>query len=1132
MTATPVNDALLALFAEVRRELDGLIRLLGDDAARDALFSDLGLAPGLPISGPVLAAQGKLLKGADPELQEMASTIQSVVEIVGAIEDIAMAASAADPATAVDDILGGIFRIYASRTLRFRAPAVWAVFQLLGFIVSEDLVVENIAKFIGDTGAYMAGRSGASSGEEVIDNYSLILGVIGIAVLFAPTKITELLGSEVLFGWDPDPTSTTPNADAVLMRALTIQFKFKQELTDNIHTTQGLTLTSILVPAEHHNGEAGYFGALGGRASIAIDLGQGWDLKFELAGADALEFFIGEHPVVRVPVGQNGTTPAQISLTVTLERPDDSAGAWNIGPANKTHLAIGKAAVGGTIGTASSGVLLSTKDTALVIAAGDGDGFLQKVLPSGGIQLEADIGLGVDSKRGFYIDGGTKLEATIPINKAVFGLEIQQITVGVLASGGNGAASFGLELAGSFGLSIGGVLSASVDQIGTQLVLDVPADGKATLKPRFSPPKGLGIAVNATIVKGGGYLFFDPEKGEYGGVGELKIGPVDVKAIILLSTKLPDGSAGFSILFIITIEFDPALNIGFGFTLNGVGGLIGIHHAVATDQLQAGLKNHSLDNILFPSDPVASAPRILATMRSVFPINPERYVFGPLLRLGWGTPVSLITLTIGVILDVPAPIRLVILGQLKMALPTDDVSLILLKADILGVIDFDQGTVTVDVSLTDSRVTVFAISGDLTVRIKVGSGGYFIFSAGGFHPKYKPVPAGLGGMRRLAIDISGSPNPKLRLEAYLALTSNSFQIGARLELYAGAGPFSVEGYLGFDALVIWDPKFYFSVEIGAGIALKYDGDSLFGITLDLLLEGPSPWHAKGTATFSILFWDVSFDVEATWGDDDAQAPPPSIDATATVTAALSDAGNWSGALPADGDRLVTLLSRETPGVLVHPLGQLVVKQTVAPLGLHLDRIGNSRVSGTAIVSLGTPTFAKAGGGSIPASASTPVTESFAPGQFLDLSQDDKLTRPAFETMQAGLTIAAAGVLFGTATETDTKYETVIVHQQQSRRGLLFHMPLGLATAMAAHGATARAAVRADTRYAAVGNQVSVDSGDLVIVASRHDLTENSSVLATATTFSIATQALASFAEANPDQAGRYQLVGPHEALKP
>ena len=555
MTATPANDALLALFAQVRRELDGLVRLLADDAARDALFSDLGLAPGLSVAGPVSAAQGKLLTGADPELQEMASTIQSVIEIVGAIEDIAHAASAADPGTAVDDILGGIFRVYASRTLRFRAPAVWAVFQLLGFVVSEDLLFENIAQFIGDTGAYLEGRTAASSGEQEIDNYSLSSASSVSSSCSCPGGSSDLLGPEVLFGWDPDPTSTTPNADAVLMRALTIQFTFKQGISDGVKTTESVTLTNILVPAEHHNGEAGYFGALGGRASITFDLGKGWDLKFDLAGADALEFFIGEHPVVRVPVGQNGTAPAQLSLTVTLERPDDSGGAWSIGSPTTPTSRSARPPSPATIGTVSSGLLVSTKDTAVVITAGDGDGFLQKVLPSGGVRLEADIGLGVDSKRGFYIDGGTKLEATIPINKSIFGLEIQQLTVGVLASGGNGAANFGLLLAGSFGLTIGGVLSASVDQIGTQLVLDVPANGKATLVPKFAPPKGLGIAVNATIVKGGGYLFFDPDKGEYGGVGELKIGPVDVKAIILLSTKLPDGSPGFSILFIITIEF-------------------------------------------------------------------------------------------------------------------------------------------------------------------------------------------------------------------------------------------------------------------------------------------------------------------------------------------------------------------------------------------------------------------------------------------------------------------------------------------------------------------------------------------------------------------------------------------------
>jgi hypothetical protein len=1130
MTDTPAQDALLSLFAWVRRELDGLIRMLGDPAALDAIASDLGLRPVAGATAAAQAAQSKLLKGDDPELQALESTIESVIDVVSAIESVGQAIVASDSSMTADDFLSGVLRLYAARTIRFRSPGMWATAKLLGFVVSEDIMFENIAKFINQTGPYLSGITAATDDERKIDNTSLLLGVAGAAVLFGtPKSLRHALSPDVLYGWDSDPASATPNADNVLKRALSLQLNFAQDLADGVKTTESVTLTSILVPAEHHSGHAGYFGALTGRASVTFPLGSGWDLKLGLAGGDVLQFFIGEHPEIQVPTGQGGTAPADLALTVTLERPDDDSGVWHLGDLTSTHLEIGKATLAGTVGTAATGVLGATKDTALVIAAPSGDGFLAKVLPPGGIRLQADVGLGIDTTRGFYIDGGTQLEATVPINKTVFGFQVQQLTIALAAAAQQGTATFGLELSGAFGLTIGGVLSASVDRIGIKLELDVPANGKTTLQPKFSPPKGVGIMVNATAVKGGGYLYFDPDKGEYAGVAELKIGPVDVKAIGLLTTKLPDGSPGFSLLLVLSVEFSPALQLSFGFTLNGVGGLIGIHHAMDTGKLQSGLKDHTLDLILFPADPVGTAPRILTTMRAVFPVNPSRFVFGPLLKLGWGAPVSLVTLTLGVVLDLPAPVRLVILGQLRMILPSDQEKLVQLHADILGVIDFDQGTVSVDVSLSDSKITTFAISGDIAIRVKVGSGGYFLFSAGGFNPKYKPVPDGLGSMKRLAIDISGGPNPKLRLEAYLALTSNSFQIGARLDLYAAAGPFSVEGYLGFDALVVWDPKFHFTVEITAGVALKYNGDSLFAITLDLLLEGPAPWHAKGTGSFSILFWDVSFAVEARWGDPDTSAPPPSVNVTARIVEELSKPGNWNGALPADGDRIVTLASRPADGLLVHPLGELVAKQTVAPIGLHLDRIGSSPVAGPDLVTLGVPAFQRAGGGAAPATASAPVTDSFAPGQFLDLSEDEKLTRPAFETMQAGLTIATASVLFGAPTETDTTYETVIVRQQQSTRPPgLYHLPLSIAAVVAEHGAAGRAVIRSGGRYAAAANPVRVGSPDDVLAASRHDLSAAPGGLAATATFALAKQALAAFEQANPDQAGRFQLVSPHE----
>jgi len=53
------------------------------------------------------------------------------------------------------------------------------------------------------------------------------------------------------------------------------------------------------------------------------------------------------------------------------------------------------------------------------------------------------------------------------------------------------------------------------------------------------------------------------------------------------------------------------------------------------------------------------------------------------------------------------------------------------------------------------------------------------------------------------------------MQNYLAVTSNTFQFGAKAELYAGAGPFNLHGWFGFDALFILSPL-SFIVELDAG----------------------------------------------------------------------------------------------------------------------------------------------------------------------------------------------------------------------------------------------------------------------------------------------------------------------------
>lgn len=149
----------------------------------------------------------------------------------------------------------------------------------------------------------------------------------------------------------------------------------------------------------------------------------------------------------------------------------------------------------------------------------------------------------------------------------------------------------------------------------------------------FKAPDGLGLVVQAGPVTGGGFLFFDADHEQYAGALELEFSGIALKAVGVLTTRLPGGAPGFSLLIIISAEFTP-IQLGLGFTLNGVGGLLGINRTVAIEPLRAGLKANALGAILFPQDPVGHAQQLVATLSTVFPPAAGRHVFGPMARIG------------------------------------------------------------------------------------------------------------------------------------------------------------------------------------------------------------------------------------------------------------------------------------------------------------------------------------------------------------------------------------------------------------------------------------------------------------------------------------------------------------------
>jgi hypothetical protein len=741
----------------------------------------------------------------------------------------------------------------------------------------------------------------------------------------------------------------------------------------------------------------------------------GWTLSFAL-GAGLQGFAVGKEGLA-VPNAIAGT----LTLRAEARRePRGDGRAVQVGSATGTRLEIADLGLlfEAQFDEASSSDVQLRADAssaALIVVPGDGDGFLQQVLPHDGLRAAFDAGIGWSTRSGLFFRGSASLEATLPVTVALGPITVQQVHLGVRATEGLSA-----ELSATAGLQLG-PMHAAVERLGVEAQVGFPADGgnlgPADIHLAFKPPSGAALSIDSGPVTGGGFLFFDPKKEQYAGALHLEFENLTLSAIGLLTTRMPDGSRGFSLLIIVQASGFTPIQLGFGFTLNGVGGLLGINRTVAVSVLRAGVRNKTLDAVLFSADdPTPRAPQIVSTLQTVFPPAPQQYVFGPMALIAWGTP-TLITIEVALILELPKPLRLIVLGRVRTALPNQQHAIVSINLDVVGVIDFDRSELSVDASLYDSKVGPFALTGDMAARASWGSNPDFAIALGGFHPAFKPPP-GFPEMRRLALALSTGNNPRLRMEAYFALTSNTVQVGARLELYVAAAGFSLEGGLGFDTLIQFSP-FRVLAEIYAHLALKRGGSTLMGLDIHVHLTGPAPWVLWGEASFSILFLTVSIPFRATFGRPESV---PAIERTA-VWPVLRDKlvapASWSAALPADSGRMVVLAAEAGANeILVHPLGTLTVSQRLVPLERTLDLFASAPPKDYDRFAI-----AAAAGLTITGKA----TDYFAPAQFRQMTDAERLASPSFERMASGVELAPSDAArVGYVQETPLDYEQSVI----------------------------------------------------------------------------------------------------------
>jgi hypothetical protein len=453
-----------------------------------------------------------------------------------------------------------------------------------------------------------------------------------------------------------------------------------------------------------------------------------------------------------------------------------------------------------------------------------------------------------------------------------------------------------------------------------------------------------------------------------------------------------------------------------------------------------------------------------------------------MVKLGWGTP-TIVSFEFGFILDIPRP-AFFILGRLRIGLPFQDAPLFDIRVAFAGGVDFELGQLWFDGTLHDSRLLTFALTGDMAVRLFWKDNANFVLTIGGFHPAYTPPPMQLGNLQRLGITIFDG-NPRLRAETYVAITSNTVQFGARAELYFGIDIFNIYGFIGLDVLIQFDP-FRFVAMLTAMLAVRSGTEVLMGIRVDALLEGPTPWHAKGTGHFEIsLIIDIEIDVdfEVTLGGGRRDTVPP-VKVLPKLAEAVANPNAWRAVTPAGSHLHVTMRSFEPPtGALVlHPFGSLEITEKLVPLNLPVHKLGSQRIADGRVFGVETVSIGGAAG------QIEMLREQFAPAQFIDMPDAQKLSSRSFEKYDAGVRVGGGSAVNADYVKRlDVDYEVIYIPKRKKR--VFFRLATLLFNTFARGSAVGQSALSAaQAAPSPIGAPKVTVAPEQVAVASRTDLT--------------------------------------------
>ena len=563
-------------------------------------------------------------------------------------------------------------------------------------------------------------------------------------------------------------------------------------------------------------------------------------------------------------------------------------------------------------------------------------------------------------------------------------------------------------------------------------------DDRKNLSLKFGieilPPTKASFTIDTKAVTGGGYLEFDYENHSYAGILALNVKAIEITAIGLITTRLPNNQPGFSMLICISVIFKTAIQLSFGFTLKGVGGLFGLHRTFKVEPMRERFASGSINSIMFPIDPIKNAEKIIGDLKAIFPPEPEHYVFAPFVKLGWS---EFIELDIGVLVEFPFKGRLILLGSVGLMLPDKNDPQIEIHIDILGDFNFAGKYIRIEGVLRNSRIRDIQIYGGFAFYLTWDKNPQFMFSVGGYHPRYNK-PLGFPDVGRVGASISYGENFSFSCELYTAITSNSFQTGFQASMFAKYDGAEIKGYFGFDVLIYFRP-FYFEADIGLSASVKYKNKNLAGVSLSFRLTGPKPWVAVGSACIDLKIIKFDIDFNYTWGGEQVVEAPPVIlvvELLDNLILELKKASNWAARLPDNftSFEMLRAIGASEKDILVHPSGFLEIRQQTLPFNRSIEKYGQSTVKDS-------PKFLiksiKIGEGNALTITNYNLKEFFSRGQFENLTDEEKISTPDFELMSAGILLERADDFVMSAAlesiESGT-YEDIIINAPSTSGG--------------------------------------------------------------------------------------------------